>query len=106
MVEEHTVSIDGIDIHYAEAESPHVPVILLHGLTDSLDAFLPIMPRIQEMAHVYAIDLRGHGDSAHVVNSHRVTDYARDIEGFLTQVVEEPAILVGASILVSAVGAV
>ena len=59
MIKERTVSIDGIEIHYAEAESPHTPVILLHGLTDSLDAFLPIMPRIQEMAHVYAIDFRG-----------------------------------------------
>jgi len=98
MIVDRTASIDGVELHFAEAESPYPPIVLLHGLTDSLDAFLSIMPRIQEVAHVYAVDLRGHGDSAHVPNSYRVRDYAHDIEVFLTQVVREPAILVGNSL--------
>jgi len=32
MIEERTVSIDGIDIHYAEVKGSGPPVVLLHDL--------------------------------------------------------------------------
>ncbi len=38
-------------------------MILLHGITDSWFSFSRVLPGISNAHRVYALDLRGHGDS-------------------------------------------
>jgi pimeloyl-ACP methyl ester carboxylesterase len=64
----------------------------LHGITGSSTTFEPIMTALAHTAHMYALDLRGHGlsDRADSPNGYRVPDFARDVQAFLEQVVGEP----------------
>jgi len=54
----------GVRLRYLEQGDPAGrPVILLHGLTDSWFSFSRVLPGISKAHRVYALDLRGHGDS-------------------------------------------
>jgi len=93
-----TYAADGVALHYAETAGQGPAVVLIHGLTDSLDAYLPCALRLASRHRVFALDLRGHGDSGHVSGRYRVADYADDVEQFLEDVVRTPAVLAGCSL--------
>lgn len=97
-IEYHTVELNGVKLHYAEAQGPGPALVLLHGVTDSCLSYLPLMPELAKSCHVFAPDLRGHGQSAHVPGAYRVGDYTGDICAFLKTVVRGPAVLAGASL--------
>jgi pimeloyl-ACP methyl ester carboxylesterase len=98
MIEAKTVGLSQMRMNYVESGSSEPAVVLIHGLTDGLEAYLPILEALQGEAHVYALDLRGHGESSHTPGAYRIVDYARDVEEFLGDIVGEPAILVGCSL--------
>jgi len=59
------------------------PVIFVHGYTDSHHSFdrnLPLLPRVH---HVFALDLRGHGDSSKPNCCYTQRDFAADIVAFM-----------------------
>jgi pimeloyl-ACP methyl ester carboxylesterase len=89
-----------VDLHYAEAAGPGPPLVLLHGITGSLETYEPLMPELALVAHVYALDLRGHGlsDCAASVDDYRVPGFAQDVHDFLQMIVKEPAVVVGHSL--------
>lgn len=98
MIEFRTVELNNLPFHYAEAPGPGPALVIVHGLTGSLTEFLHVVPELAGQAHVYLLDLRGHGRSAWSADGYRVPDYARDVAAFLEQVVGEPAILMGHSL--------
>jgi hypothetical protein len=54
-----------VRLEYAELGNPDgIPVILLHGYTDSWHSFEMILPYLPASLHVYAISQRGHGNSS------------------------------------------
>src|SRR5688572_3546625 len=55
------------------------------------------IPALQQQWHVYACDLRGHGQSRWARTSYRLTDYPRDTTAFIERCVGEPTVLVGFS---------
>ena len=71
------------------------PVVFLHGLGARRQDWRAILPEFAADYHVFAPDLRGHGDSGRVPGEYRFTQYADDIVPFLREVVGEPAALVG-----------
>jgi non-heme chloroperoxidase len=98
LMQHGTVELDGVRLHYAEVPRARPPLVLLHGITDSHVSYLPLMPELAEDWRVYALDLRGHGQSGHVSGAYRVRDYAGDLQVFLRSIVAEPAVLVGHSL--------
>ncbi len=100
MIAHHTVNIGDIEMHYAEAAGSGPPLLLQHGITGSSESYEPLMPELAQTAHVYALDLRGHGlsDRAPDGEAYRVPDYARDVQTFLRTVVNEPVLLAGHSL--------
>src|SRR5262245_20357831 len=58
----------GITMAFREGGDPAgQSVVLLHGLTDTSRSFLPLMGHLADVRpdlHLYALDLRGHGDSS------------------------------------------
>src|ERR687894_2638024 len=57
---------DGVRIHGAVWERPGTgapPLVLLHGIWDTWRTFAGVAPRLARGRAVYALDLRGHGDS-------------------------------------------
>ena len=55
------------------------------------------MPELGSRWTVYALDLRGHGQSGHVADGYRWSEFAKDSVAFLRSCLAEPAILVGHS---------
>jgi pimeloyl-ACP methyl ester carboxylesterase len=87
-----------VKIHYVEFEGEGKPLVLLHGLTGWWQAYQPLIPLFTPAWHIYACDLRGHGQSGRVAGHYRVPDYAQDIAAFLRQQVREPAVVLGHSL--------
>lgn len=97
MVRSHTIQLNGIPFHYAEAPGRGPKLVILHGLTGSHDEFLHLVPMLARQAHLFLLDLRGHGRSGWA-KSYTVADYGRDVVAFLQEVVGETAVLLGHSL--------
>jgi pimeloyl-ACP methyl ester carboxylesterase len=98
MIQHHTVELNHVSLHYAEVPGPEPALVIIHGLTGSHAEFLHLVPELSELAHLYLLDLRGHGLSGHMKDGYLVADYAQDVAAFLRQVVGRPAILGGHSL--------
>jgi len=83
-------------LNYAEGQDSGPPLVLLHGLTDRWQYFLPIIPALSLRWHIYALDFRGHGGSSRSP-PYRYVDHISDTISFLENVVGEAAVLFGAS---------
>lgn len=99
MIKFHTFKTDqNVELHYGEAPGAGPALVILHGLTGSHAEFLHLVPELARQAHVYLLDLRGHGRSGWTTNGYQVPNYGRDVVAFLQQVVGRPAILLGHSL--------
>lgn len=100
VVQSHKVELNGVRLHYVEANSvaSGPPVVFLHGLSGSHAEFLHLVPQLAQHAPIYFLDMRGHGLSAHVGDGYLVKDYARDVVAFLSEVAGEPVVLLGHSL--------
>jgi pimeloyl-ACP methyl ester carboxylesterase len=87
-----------VTLNYVEGSPNGEPVILIHGVGSRWQPFLPIMPGLSEHFHVFAIDLRGHGRSGHTPGNYRLADYTRDIQAFIAEKVQRPAVIYGHSL--------
>lgn len=97
MVRSHTIQLDGMPFYYAEVPGPGPKLLILHGLTGSHDEFLHLAPILARQAHLYLLDMRGHGRSGRA-ESYTVAEYGRDVVAFLQDVVGETAVLLGHSL--------
>lgn len=98
MSEFHTVNLNDVRLHYVEAPGPGPALVIVHGLTGSHAEFLHLVPELAKQAHVYLLDLRGHGQSGRTKSGYQIADYGRDMAAFLQQVVGQPVILAGHSL--------
>jgi non-heme chloroperoxidase len=74
----------GVRLHYAEQGDPFGrPVILLHGYSDSWFSFSRVMPLMSAKNRVFAIDLRGHGESDRPATGYAMSDMAADVIEFM-----------------------
>ena len=74
-----------------------LPVVFLHGVTDSWGSFEGVLARLPESIHAYAISLRGHGNSSRPASGYRMADMANDLRLFLNTLEIDRAVLVGHS---------
>lgn len=95
-LEEKRYDTGGAVLNYAEGPDSGPPLVLLHGLTDRWQYFLPIIPALSLRWHLYALDFRGHGGSSRSP-PYRYCDHIFDTISFLENVVGEEAVLFGAS---------
>ena len=88
---------NGVRLPYIEHGRPDgVPVVLLHGLTDSAPAFEPVLSRLPDSVRAYALTARGHGDASRP-GSYRLADMVDDVAQFLDAVGLESAVVAGHS---------
>ena len=98
MLTEHCFHTGVVTLNYAEGAASGHPLVLLHGGSARWQSALPLIPELSQHWHVYAPDLRGHGQSGRVPGCYRLRDYVADIAAFLEQVVQQPAVLFGHSL--------
>lgn len=86
-----------ITLPYVEQGDPRgVPVLFLHGVTDSWRSFEPVLPHLPKSMRAFALTQRGHGDADRPA-SYRTRDFAADIAAFLDALELDSAVLVGHS---------
>lgn len=85
------------EINYAEGPQSGSPLILLHGLPGRWQEFLPILSTLSLQWHTYALDFRGQGKSGRTPGQYQSKYYGIDVEHFLRQQLDKPAILFGLS---------
>jgi non-heme chloroperoxidase len=73
---------DGTRLAYTQQGTGR-PVVLLHGVLASRRFFERNVAALAELFSVYAVDLRGHGDSSDSQGGNTVAQYARDVQHFL-----------------------
>ena len=74
----------GVRLNYAESGPAHgLPVIFLHGVTDSWRSFERLLPLLPPDVHALALSQRGHGDSSRPAEGYRFADMAGDLLAFM-----------------------
>lgn len=74
-----------------------VPVLLLHGLGSSMSDWQPQIEYLSRSCKVYALDLRGHGQSELLRAPISMAELATDVVEFIQALVIGPCIVVGIS---------
>lgn len=88
----------GVTLNYVEQGDPAgVPVLMLHGFTDSWHSFEPVLPHLPKSIHALALTQRGHGDSARPAGGYRTRDFAADVAAFTDELDLGPVVIVGHS---------
>lgn len=88
----------GVRMEYVEqGKADGVPVVFLHGVTDSWHSFERVLPQLPPAMHAFAVSQRGHGDSSRPTDGYLFYDMSADLQAFLDAVGLRQAILVGHS---------
>lgn len=75
----HSVALNGTDLHYVSAGSHGSPILLVHGFPETSRAFHKLMPLLAANHRVFAVDLRGFGDSSHDEGDYSSATSAEDM---------------------------
>lgn len=89
---------NGLRLEYLEQGDPTgVPVILLHGYTDSRRSWERILPMLPNSLRVFALTQRGHGESDKPATGYAPADFAGDVIQFMDLLGVRQAVIVGHS---------
>ena len=73
---------DGVKLHYLEAGSGK-PLVMVPGWSQSAMEFKYQLTGLSDKYHVYALDMRGHGESAKPSHGYRIQRLSADVHDFL-----------------------
>jgi non-heme chloroperoxidase len=89
---------NGIVLPFVEhGDRAGVPVVLLHGITDSWHSFEPVLPHLPASIRAFALTLRGHGDATRPATGYHPRDFAADVAAFLDSQGLNSAVIAGHS---------
>jgi pimeloyl-ACP methyl ester carboxylesterase len=93
------ITVNNLRLHYLEWGDPaKPPFIMLHGIARIAHTFDHLAPKFVDRFHVFAIDMRGHGDSGWSPDAaYLVEDYVKDLEEFVRQLKLKNIMLLGNS---------
>ncbi len=87
-----------LHVPYLEQGDPDgIPVVLLHGLTDSHRSYEPVLAELPDSIHAYAITARGHGEAGKPAGGYDAVQMAADVSAFMDAVGIDRAIVAGHS---------
>jgi pimeloyl-ACP methyl ester carboxylesterase len=88
----------GVTLPYAEhGDASGVPIILLHGPTDSWRSYELVLELLPVSVHAFALTQRGHGDADRPPGGYRPEDFAADAAAFMDAVGVDAAVVAGHS---------
>lgn len=88
----------GVTLPYIEqGDATGVPLLLLHGYTDSWRSWEPVLSHLPAKIRAFALTQRGHGDADRPASGYRPQDFARDVTAFMDAVDLKEAVIVGTS---------
>ena len=99
LIEAKSVALaTGVTMTYAEAGvRTGTPVVFVHGLTDSHLSYLPMLEAMPQSYRMFALTMRGHGDTTKPETGYTPEDMAADVAAFLETQEIDRAVIVGHS---------
>ena len=97
-VSHHTVVVNGTELHHVAAGAAGSPVLLVHGFPETWWAFHRLIPLLALRHRVFAVDLRGFGDSTTASGDETSATFAEDLHELVTHLDVGPVHLVGQDI--------
>ncbi|HEY4466175.1 MAG TPA: alpha/beta hydrolase [Streptosporangiaceae bacterium] len=94
----HSVSLNGTELHYVSAGTAGSPVLLVHGFPETWRVFRKLIPLLSQRHRVFAVDLRGFGDSAAATGEPDSATSAEDLSELITRLNIGPVHLTGQDI--------
>ena len=96
-VEKQYTLPNGRVINYGEVENDKPPLLLIHGQMSIWQDYAPVLPRLSETWHVYAVDVYGHGESSHDEALYYLDVNGDDLIRFINEVIGAPTVVAGHS---------
>jgi pimeloyl-ACP methyl ester carboxylesterase len=93
------LTVNGLRLRCLEWGRPGgLPVVCVHDYTSSAEAFNAVARRLQDRAHIIAMDVRGHGESARSPGgAYQYADQASDLAAVVDALGIERFVLIGTS---------
>ena len=89
---------DGVTLEYVErGDKAGLPIVFLHGITDSWRSFERVLPELPRSVRAIAISQRGHGNSSRPDTGYKFKNFADDVHAFLDAMDIPSAVIVGHS---------
>ena len=96
--EEKQVTLpSGRIINYGEVKNDKPALLLIHGQMSIWQDYALVLPALSENWHIYAVDVYGHGKSAHEESLYYLDVNGDDLIWFIDHVIGEPAVVAGHS---------
>jgi non-heme chloroperoxidase len=88
-----------ISLPYVEQGDPSgVPLLMIHGATDSWRAYEPVLRHLPDEIHAVAMTLRGHGDAPKPDSGYALDDFAGDVAALIDELGLGQVVLAGHSL--------
>jgi pimeloyl-ACP methyl ester carboxylesterase len=94
----HRAHVNGTTLHYAAAGTSGSPVLLVHGFPETWRAFRKLIPLLATSHRVFAVDLRGFGDSGTAPDDYDSQAAAADLHQLIAHIGLGPVHLTGQDI--------
>jgi pimeloyl-ACP methyl ester carboxylesterase len=90
--------VNGTTLHYVAAGTGGTPILLVHGFPETWWAFRELIPLLAAHHRVYAVDLRGFGDSGNKPGEYDSATSAEDLHLLIEQLDVGPVHVTGQDI--------
>ena len=96
-VEKQITLPNGNVINYGEVSNEKPALLLIHGQMSIWEDYALVLPELSKNWHIYAVDVYGHGESAHDESLYYLDVNGDDLIWFVDHVIGEPTIVAGHS---------
>jgi pimeloyl-ACP methyl ester carboxylesterase len=94
---ERRFRIGEVELNYAEGPDHGPPLLLIPGQTMSWHSYVRVLPVLAKDHHVFAVDIRGHGESSWTPGDYTWDSVGTDLLALLREVIGKPTIVSGNS---------
>jgi pimeloyl-ACP methyl ester carboxylesterase len=94
----HRAAVNGTELHYVSAGTAGSPILLVHGWPETWWAFRKLLPLLAATHRVFAVDLRGFGDSSAAEGDYDEATSAEDLHGLVAHLGVGPVHVLGQDI--------
>lgn len=91
------ISGDGVELAFGYWLGRDAPVIAIHGLTATYISYIGVAERLAGRRPLFALDLRGRGDSDKPAGPYGMVQHARDVAAAMKTLGYGPSVIVGHS---------
>lgn len=98
IVTHHHAEVNETTLHYVAAGTDGTPILLVHGFPETWWAFHKLIPLLAAHHRVFAVDLRGFGDSGNGPSTYGSTAVAEDLHLLIEQLGVGPVHITGQDI--------